>query len=802
MVRHILSGASVIFTATLLAQVPSVNYISAVTASSELAGPNVQVFNATFSGQSVQLANFWNGMNKTGISTGVVLTTCDAAYVHNMNCGALAECLQQYQLDSDASDSDLDQINGTSYPKDAAILEFDFISTGNTATFSYVFASNEYPEWVGSNFNDAFGFFISGPGINGPFSNNSINIATIGGAAVSINTVNSFTNANYFIPTPNPGLGQNGDDESTWAFVFDGRTVVMDATIDVQCNATYHAKIAICNTSDHVKQSAIFLKQGTLTSPYAQPGPLTIAPSPVCAGEEITLNVQGDPSWNYTWSTGQSSVGLQTVTTTASLSQNTYSVTAEYLPGCSLATASPAAMLTVHDPINYPPQCLGVNGTGVYAITMQVGEQTCFSIPTNDAANERIFITQSGGESGDGFSSNGAFHATGTFCWTPTSDDIGFHTLETTLSDDNVCGSLSSTCSITIKVVCAFCPVRVYYENRFPGGLPLPALTVAGESITAGHSVDPSQQDGDVTTGDASVEFRAPYISLQPGFYGGPGFLAVADPNTCIEDCNVCCDGWNGFTVDTYGEGTHNVLANVITPNGDGVNDTWQVLDVDHPYCAYGAMAFDLRIFNQWDATVWRLHEDWAEGCCPFRSRAPGYNVVSSIYWDGTANTGDLFCHGCPVSNYVYYYILTLTGCNGQITYTGDISVFGSPGMVPEPPTPFLAEASDDLQEGGITPGILDSAMSTDVSFIESDLMEPAELYLRPNPATDQVWLEYAPGLAKVWLLDATGRRVLERSLQGAPTTILQLVGLAPASYCLVALDSQGMIHNRKLIKQ
>ncbi len=76
--------------------------------------------------------------------------------------------------------------------------------------------------------------------------------------------------------------------------------------------------------------------------------------------------------------------------------------------------------------------------------------------------------------------------------------------------------------------------------------------------------------------------------------------------------------------------------------------------------------------------------------------------------------------------------------------------------------------------------------------------------YLRisPNPATDQVWLEYAPGLAMVWLLDATGRRVLERSLQGAPTTILQLAGLAPASYCLVAVDSQGMVHNRKLIKQ
>ncbi|HRF81332.1 MAG TPA: hypothetical protein PL070_14745, partial [Flavobacteriales bacterium] len=50
--------------------------------------------------------------------------------------------------------------------------------------------------------------------------------------------------------------------------------------------------------------------------------------------------------------------------------------------------------------------------------------------------------------------------------------------------------------------------------------------------------------------------------------------------------------------------------------------------------------------------------------------------------------------------------------------------------------------------------------------------------------------------------LDATGRRVLELAPQGAPTTILQVEGLAPASYFLVAVDILGMVHNRKLIKQ
>ncbi|MBI4647311.1 MAG: choice-of-anchor L domain-containing protein [Bacteroidia bacterium] len=162
-------------------------------------------------------------------------------------------------------DADLDELLAGSWTtNDAIILEFDFIPSSDTVQFNYIWGSEEYPEWVNSSFNDVFGFFISGPGINGPFSNNAENIALIPGTSqyVSIDNVNNGTanlgpcmNCQYYI-----------DNSSGSVTVYDGITTALTAYAVVVPCSTYHIKLAIADAGDEVYDSGVFIEAGSFSS--------------------------------------------------------------------------------------------------------------------------------------------------------------------------------------------------------------------------------------------------------------------------------------------------------------------------------------------------------------------------------------------------------------------------------------------------------------------------------------------------------------------------------------------------------
>ena len=197
------------------------------------------------------------------MSSGMVLTTGDAAGAVGPNMGGSTTNPGTSQ--SVASDPELNAIaNGN--VTNGVVLEFDFIPAGDTLIFNYMFGSDEYTEFSPSNFNDAFGIFLWGPGISGPYPlagypNGGDNIAVIpGGTPVTINNVNWVTNTPYYVYNEFP-QDTYGD-----AIEYDGTTVKLTASASVQCNETYHIKFAIANVLDQAYDSGVFLEAGSFSS--------------------------------------------------------------------------------------------------------------------------------------------------------------------------------------------------------------------------------------------------------------------------------------------------------------------------------------------------------------------------------------------------------------------------------------------------------------------------------------------------------------------------------------------------------
>ncbi|SKC75840.1 choice-of-anchor L domain-containing protein [Krasilnikoviella flava] len=124
--------------------------------------------------------------------------------------------------------------------RDAAAYRVRLVPTGDTLRVRYVFASEEYPEFVGSRFNDAMGVFVDGQ-----------NCATVPGTTspVSVATVNADTNAQYFVDN---AAGAPGYDTA-----FDGLTVPLECAVPVDPGVAVDVVIAVGDVGDRLWDSAV-----------------------------------------------------------------------------------------------------------------------------------------------------------------------------------------------------------------------------------------------------------------------------------------------------------------------------------------------------------------------------------------------------------------------------------------------------------------------------------------------------------------------------------------------------------------
>ncbi|MFN4122568.1 MAG: choice-of-anchor L domain-containing protein [Flavobacteriales bacterium] len=237
-----------------------------------LLGQGVTATNITFRGNVSQFGSFNGANSNIGLNRGVIMATggITVALGPNNNAGASVAT-----GGSETGDPDLAAVAGATNAniRDVAIIEFDFIPVGDTISFRYVFGSEEYPEYVCSQFNDVFAFFLSGPGINGPFSLGAQNIALVPNTniPVAINTVNPGVPGTSGNPGGCPPGGLNNaqfyvNNNGGQTVQFDGFTRPLIAKSAVQCGQTYHIKIAIADVFDAVFDSGVFLEAESFIS--------------------------------------------------------------------------------------------------------------------------------------------------------------------------------------------------------------------------------------------------------------------------------------------------------------------------------------------------------------------------------------------------------------------------------------------------------------------------------------------------------------------------------------------------------
>ncbi len=239
-----------------------------------LLGQGILAGNVTYKGPSFAIAHFNDSSLQIGLSEGILLSTGNVYYSLGPNRSPSTGWA------SNASgDEDLENITrGRTH--DAAVLEFDFVTQSENLSFKYVFASEEYQEYVGSKFNDVFGFFLSGPNAD------KVNLALLpdGHTPITINNVNHERGDKYYIDNPY----YNTTDPFVWDvrkrkvvknkryqkkvklpvydIQFDGFTTVLEAKYVVIPNELYHIKMAVADVADGILDSGVFLEAGSFRS--------------------------------------------------------------------------------------------------------------------------------------------------------------------------------------------------------------------------------------------------------------------------------------------------------------------------------------------------------------------------------------------------------------------------------------------------------------------------------------------------------------------------------------------------------
>ncbi|WP_293572947.1 choice-of-anchor L domain-containing protein [Phaeobacter sp.] len=209
----------------------------------EMFGNGITILDASYTGATVASGIYSNGNalapGVTPADTGVILSTGSARSITNSS-GDVNVRANTTTVNNTAGDAELTAIAGQN-TFDAAIFEAEFVPQGSTLTMQFIFASEEYLEYVSSGFNDSVGVWVNGVQAE----------MTIGSGDISIDNINPDSNENLYI--------DNDRSDDNFNTEMDGFTVTLTLTAPVNPNESNSIKIGIADGGDRSFDSNLLI---------------------------------------------------------------------------------------------------------------------------------------------------------------------------------------------------------------------------------------------------------------------------------------------------------------------------------------------------------------------------------------------------------------------------------------------------------------------------------------------------------------------------------------------------------------
>ncbi len=506
---------------------------TAVAITSSMIGPGLTVTNPVITCPNNAYGTFTGGgTTNLGIPSGVLLTTGNVNTLVGSGSAFWSTGNNSNCNDPQLSTLDVEATN------DCCILEFDVVPSCSTLRIRFVFGSEEYPEFVSSGYNDAFGFFVSGQNPVGGTYNNT-NIATLpNGTIVSIDNVNANSNNTFYV-----------NNASGTAVKLDAFTTIITSDIDVVPCQSYHFKLAIADAGDGIYDSGVFvdfLDCSTALNATATTTPVS------CAGSDGTATataVNGFPPYTYSWNT----TPPQTTASISGLPTGTYTVVVD-----DAGTCTPPVIQTVTVGLSNNVPVIVTNDP----VICEVGSAT---------------ITASNPGSG------------GTYLWSTgetTQSIVVSPTVTTNYTVTYDAGALcTATDTSTVYVITRFTPTFDSIPNLCHNS-PSPILSLNSvDSISIAGTWSPSLIDSSII-GVTTYSFTP-----NPGECAFPTTMditVIAPDTTTFNPISALCQGTTPLALPTSSSNTPTITGTWNTPtiatNNSGITN--YVFTPDSSFCA------------------------------------------------------------------------------------------------------------------------------------------------------------------------------------------------------------------------